>query len=881
MGNVPMGSHATGLKNSASTFQRLVNYVFADYIEVFMECYVDDIEVHSKTLRDHITHLVLVFKRIAKHNLWIKRSKCEFVKSEIKFLGHTISQFFIRPSQDNIDKLLNFGVPKDKKTCRAFTGLAAYYNSFQENFAVIAKPLNKAAAKNVKKFVWTQECQEAYETLREEIKKRFLLVIDPTKPIIVDTDASNIGIGGILSQEHEGVELPVRIYSKALSEAEQRYPTPEKEIMAIVKTINHFKYYLLGREFTVRSDHQPLKYLASVKDMSQRLYRWWMEIENYHAIITYRPGKKHGNADAISRLINTRFEEQDGDPENDTVVILLLQVSDQVKDNILLIFTDLDNPNVGDQASDGDIKWIKELLLTHGDTTPPADMPVENRVQKRFLQKYNDLRIRDETVFYAPETNSGDIIERYVVPKEAHAIVMEKLHKSVFSGHLGAQKTLDRINERFWWPFYRPMVEQFIADCESCQKIKRGTRNRAPLKYITPTRPLELITMDDAGPLPKTKSGNTYIQVIVDHFTKLSKGYAKPENTAKTSAKICLAFMMVYGVAEQILTDQGSNFESELMHELMELLDIRKIRSSAGHAMGDGQSERMVRTMKEMITAYVNEHQDDWDENLDQLFFAYNSAVHRSTKISPMEAMFHRKIKIPIDIFYKAVDLTQVEASQIRDLDLSLNVIGYAQEVQQELTRLYELIASNRDITMDKAKILYDRTVRAPRMEIGDFVLLLDNKPKKGENLSIKKKWTGPFVIEYILNDVNYALKSFHTKRVIYTVAHQNLLKKWHGPALQHAKFKTTKHRATKERDGREIWNTQDSVTASGEAVDMSLITSRTRKSVKSTKNKLVTRAATNKRVPLRKQVQLQQLVEAVTTRRSERTRSKPDYFKP
>jgi hypothetical protein len=110
--------------------------------------------------------------------------------------------------------------------------------------------------------------------------------------------------------------------------------------------------------------------------------------------------------------------------------------------------------------------------------------------------------------------------------------------------------------------------------------------------------------------------------------------------------------MMVYGVAEQILTDQGSNFESELMHELMELLDIRKIRSSAGHAMGDGQSERMVRTMKEMITAYVNEHQDNWDENLDQLFFAYNSAVHRSTKISPMEAMFHRKIKIPIDIFY-------------------------------------------------------------------------------------------------------------------------------------------------------------------------------------------------------------------------------------
>ena len=182
---------------------------------------------------------------------------------------------------------------------------------------------------------------------------------------------------------------------------------------------------------------------------------------------------------------------------------------------------------------------------------------------------------------------------------------------------------------------------------------------------------------------------------------------------------------------------------------------------------------------------------------------------------------------------------------------------------------------------MDKAKVLYDRTVRAAKMEVGDFVLLIDNKPKKGENLSIKKKWTGPFIIEYILNDLNYALKSFHTKRVIYTVAHQNLLKKWHGPALQHAKFKTTKHRATKEREGRDIWNTQESNAATQEAAATSMVTTRARKSVKATKNKLVTRATANKRVPLRKQVQLQQMVEGAATRKSERTRSKPDFFKP
>ena len=277
---------------------------------------------------------------------------------------------------------------------------------------------------------------------------------------------------------------------------------------------------------------------------------------------------------------------------------------------------------------------------------------------------------------------------------------MGKLHSSVFSGHLGVAKTIERANERIWWPFYQVDIVEFIKACENCQKIKRGIRFNPPMKFIKASRPLQLITMDDAGPLPKSKKGNVYIQLIVDHFTKLLRAFPKADNTAKKAAKIVLAYMMVYGVAEQILTDQGANFEAELMDELMDLLDIRKVRSSAYYPQGDGQSEVMVRTIKQMISAFVAEAQDDWDEKLDELCFAYNTATHAATKITPMEAMFHRPIKVPLDIFYKAVELTDSVARQIRDLDLSFEVGGYVHKVKDELQEMYKLISTNRDVRM-------------------------------------------------------------------------------------------------------------------------------------------------------------------------------------
>jgi len=801
---------AMGLKNSAATYQRLMNYVFADYMEKFVECYVDDLDINSETLRLHILHVVLVFKRIAEQGLWVKQSKCEWVKEEIRFLGHTISKGVIKPSQQNIDKLLSFGVPKDKKTCRAFVGLAAYYECFQKDFAVIAAPLHKAGAKNAKKFIWTPECQQSYERLREEIKGKFLKVIDPNKDILIDTDASAKGIGGVMGQEHDGKEFPCRNYSKALSEAQQKYPAIERELMAIVKSLQHFRYYIIGRKVIVRVDHKPLKYLTTMKDMSQRLYNWWLDLENFHAEIVYRPGKSHINADALSRLISTRYEEQDDEPERPVNLVLFLWKSEK-NSSILLIMNEFSQAILGDQQKDENIEWIKAVIEVHGEI-PPKEIKAKGQEQAEYIRKYNSLKVKENLLFYTPVDNLGRIMERYVVPNYARDKVMEKLHKSVFSGHMGVNKTIGRAYERVWWPFCRSAIEKFIRECEECQKIKRGLRFNPPMQPIEVKRPMQLICTDDAGPLPRTRKGNIYIQIVVDHFTKLLGLYAKSENTAKTGAKIIMGYMMIYGLAEQVLSDQGASFESELLAELMDLLDIRKVRTSAFHPQTDGISEKAVGTIKQMISAYVSAQQDDWDKHLEQLCYAYNTSVHEATKMTPMEAMFNRKIKIPLDIFYKAVEITDEEARRIKDMDMSFTVGSYAYQVRDELQGIYELISKNKSIKMDRARINHERKVRAANFKVGEYVLVLDQQPpKKGRNASISKKWTGPWLIEYIYNGVDYALKSFHTKRVLYKTVHQCLLKKWHGPAFQHAKFKTTKHRERESKAGREILNTQDS----------------------------------------------------------------------
>jgi len=234
---------AMGLTNATATFQRFVQHVFADYLLNFVKCYIDDILIHSRTLREHVEHVKRVIFRIGDYKLKIKLDKCEFVRLELSFLGHVLSKDTIKPMQDKIQKIHQFKRPTSVSQVQAFLGVAVYYKLFGKDFSVIAAPLYKIIAN--KTFEWNNECEDAFVKIKSLLTSdTFLRIPDSINPLVLDTDACNNGIGAVLAQIIDSKELPVGYFSKHLKKSEKNYSTPEKELMAIVKGIQFFRYYL-------------------------------------------------------------------------------------------------------------------------------------------------------------------------------------------------------------------------------------------------------------------------------------------------------------------------------------------------------------------------------------------------------------------------------------------------------------------------------------------------------------------------------------------------------------------------------------------------------------------------------------------------------------
>jgi len=201
------------------------------------------------------------------------------------------------------------------------------------------------------------------------------------------------------------------------------------------------------------------------------------------------------------------------------------------------------------------------------------------------------------------------------------------------------------------------------------------------------------------------------------------------DQTAETVAKCVIDFICNLGIMQQLLTDQGTNFESELISELMDLLDIHKLRTTPFRPETDGITEKMNRTVKEMLTHYLNENLDNWDEQLQPLIFAYNTAEHRMTSYSPFELMYGRQPKIPIDLFYKALQTSDTINENI-NMDLETKTNSYASQMKLDFDRVYSIVKNNNQIKMNKAKIYYDRKIRGAQFNVGEAVLIYNPKPK-------------------------------------------------------------------------------------------------------------------------------------------------------
>ena len=249
-----------------------------------------------------LKNLQTVFDCLAKAGLKLKPKKCTLFAKEVRYLGHVVSQSGVSTNPDKIITVQNWPVPVSVKEVRSFLGLCGYYRRYIQGFAAIGKCLHRLTEKG-RAFIWNQECQIAFETLKSKlVEAQILAHPDFTKPFILDTDDSLESIGGVLSQEIDGRERVIAYGSRVLSKTERRYCVTRRELLAIVFFVSQFRHYLYGRKFKIRTDHGSLRWLLRFKNPEGQLAHWLEVLSTYDMEIEHRPGKQHQNADALSRI---------------------------------------------------------------------------------------------------------------------------------------------------------------------------------------------------------------------------------------------------------------------------------------------------------------------------------------------------------------------------------------------------------------------------------------------------------------------------------------------------------------------------------------------------------------------------------------------------
>lgn len=291
-----------GLHGAPATFQRLVDEVLRG-AEDYAAAYIDDIVIFSRTWEEHLQHLANVFQRIQGAGLVINAKKCHIAKTEVQYLGYVIGGGGIRPQVGKVEAIAASPLPNTKKRLRSFLGLVGWYRRLIPNFssrsAVLTDMTGKASPVKVR---WTQESENAFKDLKNCLcKEPVLQCPDFTLPFTVQTDASGVGLGAMLLQGENGNQLPVQYISRKLFPREKRYSTVEKEALAIKWALDTLKYYLIGKEFVLETDHSALQWIHKMKDTNARITRWYLSLQPYRFQVRYRPGKKNVIADFLSR----------------------------------------------------------------------------------------------------------------------------------------------------------------------------------------------------------------------------------------------------------------------------------------------------------------------------------------------------------------------------------------------------------------------------------------------------------------------------------------------------------------------------------------------------------------------------------------------------
>ena len=480
-------------------------------------------------------------------------------------------------------------------------------------------PLYRLLQKDVK-WTWEQEQDKAFTAAKKALQDDSLLVhYDKSKPLILACDASQYGLGAVLSHTMaDGTERPVAYASRTLTVAEKNYSQLEKEGLAIIFGIKKFHHYLYSRHFSIQSDHQPLSYLFNEKKgisptASSRIQRWALTLSAYQYTIRYKTGKSLCNADALSRLprpVTTNSDKLPGD---------LVHLVDH------LSTTAVNAEAIKDWTSkDPVLSQVRRYLMVGWPDSVSTDL-------KPYQNRSTELSTLDGCMLWGA---------RVIVPPQGRAVVLDELHET----HPGCTRMKALARSYIWWPKMDQDIEELVKKCQVCQE-SRASPPSAPLHpWQWPTQPWSRLHLDFAGPY----MGHTYL-VIVDACSKWLDAHIMSTISSEKTIETLRSVFATHGIPQMIVTDNGSSFTSEEFKTFTRKNGIKHVTSAPYHPSSNGQAERAVQTIKKGTPGKTIQ------ERLSKFLFKYRIIPHATTGIAPCELLMKRRLRSSLDLLFPAV----------------------------------------------------------------------------------------------------------------------------------------------------------------------------------------------------------------------------------
>ncbi|KAK7925039.1 hypothetical protein WMY93_007349 [Mugilogobius chulae] len=473
-----------GLCNAPATFQRLMQRCLGEQLAESAMVYLDDVIVYSASFTDHLHHLETIFQSLYHYGLKLQPEKCQFLKRQVKFLGHVVCSQGISPDPDKVAAVSDWKPPTTVRQVRSFLGFVGYYRRFIKDFSKIAKPLNglligtgRSRGRRSPPIEWTEQCEAAFQRLKHELLQAPILAYaNYNLPFVLYTDASNSGLGAVLAQEQDGVERVIAYASRSLHPAERNdanYSSFKLELLAMKwAVVEKFKDYLWGMKFSVVTDNNPLVHLQTAK-LGAVEQRWVAQLANFDYTIRYRPGRENTNADVLSRLPVLPDQASRGREQLVGAVGATAPLPDPPSSR----GWDVDRWR-SLQAEDPDLCKIKKHLeqgMLPNATERQSLMPPA----KTLLRHWKKLELRSGVVCRTvQDPQTLETLHQIVVPISQAQLLWTAYHERM--GHPGLEKSLALLRRNFYWPQMEELVNTWLSACPRCLLHKPGPQGYTP-----------------------------------------------------------------------------------------------------------------------------------------------------------------------------------------------------------------------------------------------------------------------------------------------------------------------------------------------------------------------------------------------------------------